>query len=112
FFYFALPGLFTQDLFALIIPYLFIIPFDRMMRTIMKYTIYDQKPARWLVAILNRILQVFVFTDLVLFFGLGLAVINIYTEGVNGYNMTALIITAVIFIVILSIIFSLLKRTN
>lgn len=111
-FYFLLPGLFTQDLFALIIPYLFIIPFDRMMRTIVKYVIYDHKPVNYIVAIMNRILQVLAFAGLVLIIGLGLAVINMFTEGINGYNLTAFIVTTAIFLILLSTIFAFLKKKS
>ncbi len=112
FFYFVFPGLFTQDLFALIIPSLFMMPFDRMMRNIMKYIIYDHKPVRWIVAMLNRILQVMIVAASVLVIGIGLAIINMVTEGINGYNMSSLIITSVIFIVLFSVILNFLKRTN
>lgn len=111
-FYFLLPGLFTQDLFALIIPYLFIIPFDRMMRTIAKYVIYDLKPVKYIVAMMNRILQVMAFAGLVLIIGLGLAVINMFTEGINGYNLASFIATTVIFLFLLSTIFAFLKKTS
>jgi len=105
-------GLFNQDLFALVIPCLFLVPFDRMMHTIANYTDGDPKPATYFVAVINRILIVMWYALIVLGFGIGLAIINMVTEQINSYNLSSLIITSFIFLLLLSVILSFLKKSS
>ncbi|MFA7417399.1 MAG: hypothetical protein WCZ19_02560 [Acholeplasma sp.] len=100
--YYQLPGLYTLDLIAFVIPYLFVVPLHFSVNNIIKHYVLfdDSRTSLFFVAIFNRVLIALWGTLVILFIGVGLAVLDGLVTNFDLENIWSISVTGVLALMV------------
>ncbi|WIF89182.1 hypothetical protein [Acholeplasma laidlawii] len=107
--YYQFKGLYTLDLIALGLPYLFLIPLHFTVNSMIKHYVLhdDARTSLFFVAIFNRILIASWGVFIILLIGAGLAVLDGLLSAFDAENIWSISVTGVLALVVLSAIIGL-----
>lgn len=107
--YYHFKGLYTLDLIALGLPYLFLVPLHFSVNSIIKHYVLhdDTRTSLFFVAIFNRVLIALWSVFIILMFGAGLAVMDGLLSAFDAENIWSISVTGVLALIVFSAIISL-----